>query len=153
MSLKLTYHLDDHGWADMDLADRSQHVSMPISYLQDTLAELIRAANLLLKKSTEAKVFLMSEPGGHIIHLHSIDNAKLEVEVRRFNNRISWDLITEKEYEIVFKGEDSVANFSRQVYRNAQSLLDTYGETGYKEKCRRDFPSDEYNRLKTLLKG
>ena len=55
MALKIKYNLGDHGWADVKLAKDLPRCNMTVSYLHDTLADLIRAANLLLNGSPEAK--------------------------------------------------------------------------------------------------
>lgn len=50
MALTVNYNLGNHGWAE--LRDR---VSMTVSYLHDTLAELITAANLMLKGAPDGR--------------------------------------------------------------------------------------------------
>jgi hypothetical protein len=71
MALRINYNLGDHGWADVDMNHGHQSVNMAASYLHDTLAEFITAANLLLKGAPDAKVIAMDEPGEHIVHLKS----------------------------------------------------------------------------------
>ena len=73
MAIEVNYHLDNHGWADVHLSSGPQSVVMAVSYLHDTLTDLIGAANLLLKGAPEAKVILMDESGEHLIYLQAIN--------------------------------------------------------------------------------
>jgi hypothetical protein len=152
MALQLNYILDDHGWANLRLTQGGQTVDMTVSYLHDTLAELVTAANLLLKGASEAKVVAMDEPGEHLIHLQATDDLHVAVEVRWFRDWASWNLITEKEFEVVFKADCTIKNFAFEVFVTAKAVLDNEGLEGYKEKwMRHDFPIDEYQRLMGLL--
>jgi hypothetical protein len=56
MALTINYNLGDHGWASVDMHNGSEGVNMTVSYLHDTLAEFITAANLLLKGAPDAQV-------------------------------------------------------------------------------------------------
>jgi len=76
---------------------------MTVSYLHDTLAEFITAANLLLKGAPDARVIAMDEPGEHLVHLQAFSAANLAIEIRWFKDWASWNLITEKEFEVVFQ--------------------------------------------------
>jgi hypothetical protein len=153
MAINIKYNLGNHGWANVKLAKGLKNVTMTVSYLHDTLADFICAVNLLLKGAPEAKVLLMDEPGEHLIYLQSVDGVNLTIEVRWFKDWASWDLITEKEYEVVFRAEDTVLNFATQVFTSAEHLLRQYGADRYKERwMEHDFPMNEYKRLKLLLK-
>lgn len=153
MALKINYNLGDHGWASVDMHNGRERVYMTISYLHDSLAEFITAANLLLKGAPDAKVIAMDEPGEHLVHLQSLSAANLAIEIRWFKDWASWNLITEKEFEVVFKCHDTILNFSTEIFNNAKRILDQHGMEGYKEKwIEHDFPFDEYHRLKSLLK-
>ncbi|HZY79114.1 MAG TPA: hypothetical protein VFE50_06310 [Cyclobacteriaceae bacterium] len=152
MPLTINYHLDFHGWADLHVNHGQQRVRMTVSYLRDTLSELITAANLLLQGAQEAKVLAMDEPGEHLIYLQALPEGKLLVEIRWFKDWASWDIITEKEFQVVFKCEDTVLNFSTEVFENARRILEKEGVKRYREKwVENDFPVDGYNRLKLLL--
>ena len=67
MALKINYNLGDRGWASVDMHNGREGVNMTVSYLHDTLAEFITAANLLLKAAPDAKVIAMDEPGEHLV--------------------------------------------------------------------------------------
>jgi hypothetical protein len=152
MALTVNYNLDNHGWAELHMCFGRERVSMTVSYLHDTFAELITAANLLLKGAPDAKVIAMDEPGEQLIHLHSNDALNLSIEVRWFKDWASWNMITEKEFEVVFQCRETILNFSTEVFNNATRILEKHGVEGYKEKwIENDFPIDEYKRLKSLL--
>lgn len=152
MALTINYNLGDHGWADVDMHNGSQGVNMTVSYLHDTLAEFITAANLLLKGAPDAKVIAMDEPGEHLIYLQSLGATDVAIEIRWFRDWASWNIITEKEFEVVFKCYDTILNFSTEVFNTAKRILDKHGMVGYREKwIEHDFPIGEYNRLKLLL--
>lgn len=153
MALTINYNLADYGWADVHMNYERQRVKMTASYLHDTLAELLTAANLLLKGAPDAKVIAMDEPGEHLICLQSLDAKTVGIEIRWFKDWASWNMITEKEFEVVFKCHDTILNFSTEIFNNATGILDKHGMEGYKEKwVEHDFPIDEYNRLKSLLR-
>jgi hypothetical protein len=153
MSIKIKYNLGTHGWADVRLSSGLRRATISVSYLHDTLADLIGAANLLLKGAPEAKVLLMDEPGEHLVYLRAIDKAHVAVEARWFKDWASWNFVTEKDYKVVFSNEDTISSFSTQILENAERLLSKYGMDGYKARwIEHDFPMDEYNRLKVLLK-
>lgn len=61
MALTVNYNLGNHGWAELHMCLGRDRVSMTVSYLHDTLAELITAANLMLKGAPDAKVIAMDE--------------------------------------------------------------------------------------------
>ena len=69
MALTVNYNLDKYGCAELHMGPGRDRVSMTVSYLHDTLAELITAANLMLKGVLDAKVIAMDDPGEHLIHL------------------------------------------------------------------------------------
>jgi hypothetical protein len=46
MGLTINYDLGDHGWSELHMSHGGEHVHMAVSYLHDTLAGLITAANL-----------------------------------------------------------------------------------------------------------
>jgi len=153
MALTINYNLGNHGWAELHMRLGHERVSMSVSYLRDTLAELITAANLLLKGAPDAKVIAMDEPGEHLIHLQSSDAIHLSIEVRRFRDWASWNMITEKEFDVAFQCHETILNFSTGVFDNATRILEEHGIKGYKDKwIQNDFPIDEYRRLKSLLK-
>ena len=152
MALTVNYNLGNHGWAELHMCLGRDRVSMAVSYLHDTLAELITAANLMLKGAPDAKVIAMDEPGEHLVHLQSNDALHLSIEVRWFKDWASWNIITEKEFEVVFLCRETILNFSTEVFNNATRILEKHGVEGYKEKwIENDFPIDEYKRLKSLL--
>jgi hypothetical protein len=125
---------------------------MTVSYLHDTLAELITAANLLLKGAPDAKVIAMDEPGEHLIYMQSSDAINVAIEIRWFKDWASWNMITEKEYQVAFKCHNTILNLSTEIFNNAKRILEKHGMDGYKERwIEHDFPIDEYNRLKSLL--
>jgi len=152
MSFKIEYSLTGAGWAEATVRTRSQSVSMVVSYLHDTLFDLVTASNLLLKGAHEADVILMDEPGEHHIMLRSSDRVNLDIEIRRFNDWASWNMYPKENYKTILSTHDTIPNFATQIFRNASRILATYGLAGYKEKWIEDeFPEEAFNRLKALL--
>jgi hypothetical protein len=114
---------------------------------------LITAANLLLKGAPDAKVIAMDEPGEHLIYLQSSDAIRVAIEIRWFKDWASWDMTTEKEFEVAFQCHDTILNFSTEIFDNAGRILKKHRMEGYKEKwIKHDFPMDEYKRLMSLVK-
>jgi len=141
MAIKIYYHLDNHGWADLHISNGPQPINIGISYLHDTLADFIGAANILLKGAPEAEVILMEEPAEYLVYLRAVDVATVTIAVSVF-----------KEYKVIFSGEDTILSFSTQIFENARRLLTEYGMESYKAKwVNHDFPIAEYERLKREL--
>jgi hypothetical protein len=150
--MTINYNLGNHGWANLHMSYKRERVNMTVSYLHDTLAELITAANLLLKGAPDAKVIAMDEPGEHLIYMQSSDAINVAIEIRWFKDWASWNMITEKEYQVAFKCHNTILNLSTEIFNNAKRILEKHGMDGYKERwIEHDFPIDEYNRLKSLL--
>lgn len=152
MAITINYNLEGSGWAGIQISSGSQRVDIHVSYLHDTLADLIGAANLLLKGAPEAKVMLMQEPGAYLIYLQALNNGRMAIKIRHFKGKADWDAVSGNE-NLVFNDQDTTLNFSMQVFRNASLLLSTYGMDGYKARwVNYEFPITSYNRLKALLK-
>jgi hypothetical protein len=152
MSLKVEYDLTGTGWATAKIRTRWQSAAMVVSYLHDTLFDLVTASNLLLTGACEANVILMDEPGEHHIILQSSDQVNLNIEIRHFSDWASWNMCPNENYKTILSTHDTVSNFATQIFRNSSRILATYDLAGYKEKwVEHEFPIEAFNRLKTLL--
>jgi hypothetical protein len=154
MSFQINYSLGNSGWADCTFSNAGQSCGMTVSYLHDSLGELITSANLLIQGVQEAKVLFMDEPGEHMVFLQVDESGVLNIEIRWFDDWASWDLITSKEYKVVFNVKENIIAFCKEVFRTSQDILDKNGLRGYREKWgNHDFPSEGFERLKQLLSG
>lgn len=150
--MTLNYFLENAGWANVKIAKGDISCSITVSYLHDSLGELTASTNLLLQGIKEAKVLFMDEPGEHMMFLQALSDTVLEIEIRWFEDWASWDLITEKEYKVVFKIQTGLLDFASEVKRNLEKILKENGLAGYKEKwVESDFPMKELERLQKLL--
>jgi hypothetical protein len=151
MAIRINYDLSGHGWANIQISSGPQKVDMSASFLHDTLAELIGAANLLLKGAPEVKVMIMQEPGAYLVYLQAMNKGHMAIGIRHFKGKADWGSVSSNEH-VVFNGQDMILNVSTQILQNASRLLSTYGMDGYKARwVNYEFPIMAYNRLKALL--
>ena len=151
-SVDFHYNLADAGWADATISEGSDSETMTVSYLRDSLSELTDAINLLLKGGKESRAIFMSEPGEHLMSLNNPKDDELEIEVRWFKDWASWNMNSEKDYDVVFKRTTSLFEFANKVCDNLDQIYIKEGIEGYKEKwVEHDFPMNSYLKLKKLL--
>ena len=153
MALKIKYQLEQAGWATVTAWNGRESAKLTVSYLHDTLADLINAAIRVRNGEKEVHVLLMDEPGEHLIVFRSEDGVTINFEIRWFEDWASWNFVPEQEYKKVLSGIDTTENFLEEVFKNAESLLADNGIAGYKQKwIEHDFPIDLFNTLKSMLK-
>jgi hypothetical protein len=154
MPLTFDYNLGNAGWAEATISDGTQSCHMTVSYLHDTLGNLVESVNLLLQGVNEAKVIFKDEPGEHIMFLVTENGEILDIEIRWFKDFASYDLLTKKEFEIIFKGKARLLNFSNEILKILERIYDKEGSNGYKEKwVLSDFPLKGLEKLRELLKS
>jgi hypothetical protein len=154
MSIEFNYRLGTAGWAEATISDEHQSCTMTASYLHDSLGELTMSANLLMQGVNEAKVLFMDEPGEHMMLLCVEKENILDVEIRWFEDWASWDLVTSKEYKVVFKAKSKILDFANELLKNLEKIYSENGIAGYKEKwILNDFPTKSFEKLKELLRS
>lgn len=144
--MNITYELSEAGWATATISDNKRNVSIEVSYLHDSLKQLIDAA-INLKKGTKAEsVVFMDEPGEY--HLVLNDNDK-SFSLRQYNDWASWDMYPIDDFKEILKGKLETDVFIKQVLELSDKIFIKYGLDGYKENwVEHEFPYNQYMKLK-----
>jgi hypothetical protein len=151
MNVRFEYVLDDAGWADAAVVADGEKVSMPVSYLHDSLKQLLEGvAAVVSGGSQESRIVFMGEPGEHWLILKKNED-KAEFEVRRYGDWASWRLSSEEKYICRLSGALSLREFASSVFEAARKVLEEHGVDGYKEKWgRHDFPLEAFESLRRV---
>jgi hypothetical protein len=150
--IEFQYNLEDAGWADATISEGNESVTMAASYLHDSLGQLVESINLLLKGGKESRTIFMNEPGEHLMSTVNPKDDDLEIEIRWFKDWASWNMHSQKDYEIVFKRTTSLHEFANKVCDNLDRIYVKEGVDGYKEKwIEHEFPMNSYLKLKKLI--
>lgn len=154
MSIEFKYELEEAGWANAIIFDNSQkenYLAMTVSYLFDSLKNLVESVIELLESQKDKTVIFMSEPGEHQMLL-SISDENLNIEIRWYDDWASWNMYPKDQYEIVFKGTTSLKYFAENILDCLEKIYLTYGLSGYKENwIEHDFPYNQYRKLKRKI--
>ena len=150
--MKLTYTLEETGWARAKIADGGQSLNMRVSYLSDVLSELIQAAIDMAEGNESSRCPFPDEPGGHMCFISR--TGKDRILLRVMWHRDWWTPGGQKPTagEEVFTCACPSEEFSREVFKCCKGVLDQYGEEGYKERwCANGFPTEKFEYLSRLL--
>jgi hypothetical protein len=150
--ISIRYELDRAGWADAHLSDGVNGVTVPASHVCDALLYLVDATQALF--TVDASECIWIEEPGEVkwVFSRSGDLLKLRVEW--------WDEVAtgrdEEPYEraftnVLFEGEAKFLEFSMQVDRDLQRLLDKWGLERYLEEWGFPFPSEAHQRLRDAI--
>lgn len=144
--MNITYELSEAGWATATISDNKRNVSIEVSYLHDSLKQLIDAA-INLKKGTKAEsVVFMDEPGEYHLVLNDDDKS---FSLRQYNDWASWDMYPIDDFKEILKGKLETDVFIKQVLELSDKIFIKYGLDGYKENwVEHEFPYNQYMKLK-----
>jgi len=152
MKIELDYILEDAGWATGKLTAREFQTEFDASYLHDSLASIIQAAIGLLTDKERVIIPFFSEPGENQLVIEKIDENKIEIELRWYEDWASWNMIDPNKYESVYKGQTTLKSFVVNAYNTAKRIVDKNGLEGYSEKWQGEFPIDDFKKLEELKK-
>jgi hypothetical protein len=142
------YVLYDAGWAEVRITANRRTVRMLVSYLHDSLLELVNALLQLQQGASKAKVVFMDEPGEHQLLLTCTEGETLSLEVRWYRDWASWGMQSPDEYETRLETSTTVSTLNEQAIEALNAILDTFGTEGYRKKwALHHFPIDEFQRL------
>lgn len=153
MKIEFDYILEDHGWAVGKLRARDFYTEFDASYLYDSLDSVLWGAIGLVTDKQKVTIPFFSEPGEHQIVIEKLDRDKIEIELRWYDDYVSWNMVSQNEYEIIFKGETTLKSFVDSAYQTAKRILDEDGPEGYSEKWRGKFPVDDFEKLERIWKA
>lgn len=150
-----------NGWFEIELTSDKKTVPLDASYAYDTPDYLLKGINELLTNGTrKVKIFWEDESDASLLVL---ERKKDLVEVTvLYDRKEDWGLdehfhspldeyLEHREYEVTFSEECDLYEFSAQIQKIFQSLLETYGLEGYKEVWEHPFSELEYNKLSRFI--
>lgn len=139
-SLQLTYTLGNYGWADILFKQGYKEWGVPVSYLENTLSDLIVSAYNILQGSKE-EMFRIDSEGYLSLVLLKKDSLLITVDTEDGAEKTQ-----------VFTASIDLHEYCIEVIRVAQLILDTYGLEGYFDMwIMHQFPVDHLNELKDAI--
>lgn len=144
--LRLSYILQQHGWAAASISDGDATVETDVTYLSDALGDLARAARGILRGMPEVTFSFQQEPGEHrfVVSRHE---DRVQLSVYRFPETFS----RSQQGELVMTAQCSLREFATECINCLRRVLDEHGEEGYRERWKNaDFPLREYRELLEL---
>jgi hypothetical protein len=149
-NFKFEYKLHDAGWAEAIVWNENESVKMAVSYLHDSLCNLVDAAKSLIFGADSVSVIFMDEPGEHQLIFQSKDKS-VGFEVRWFDDWASWNMYPKDKYKVVLSGTTTLNRVTGEILDALNKIHETFGLKKYKELwVEHDFPINEYNQLKLL---
>ena len=122
---------------------------MVVSYMSDSLLQLVEAAICLFDGSTSVRISFDDEPGEHrcIVNRTGSDIQIRILWFEEFQARLPDDRGHE-----VFGCASTASQFVAEVFSCCKRLLEEHGEVGYKERwVMHEFPTDRFEHLSRLL--
>ena len=151
--MKIRYALEDGGWATAEVYAGDDTVEMGVSYLRNSLKELVQAAIDLRNSNASASVIFMDEPGEHHLLFKKDINETVSVEIRWYEDWASQGILPKDQYTSVLTTKTTVEDVQKEIINLLEAILDKYGLKTYKEKwIEHEFPIAEYQYLKAIQK-
>lgn len=146
--IHIEYKIVGTGWAVGKIGNGEKLTEFNVSYLCDSLKELAESAIEIHEKNFKTVVF-MDEPGEHVLILNRRDKFLIEYELRWYNDWWTWNLIDENNFDLIFKGQTTVAKYVNQVRNVLNAIITELGLNEYRNKwIKHDFPIVEFEQLK-----
>ena len=146
--MEIQYSLGGAGWATANVTADGKSVSMPVSYLHDSLRDLARAVLRLRDGEPEALVTFMDEPGEHHLTLRRV-NDEVTVEVQWTDLWTNGKPIPQGEGRTLLEARVQFPEIQKAVLAVLDNAMNSLGVVGYKEKwVEHDFPTAEYEKLR-----
>lgn len=147
--LHLLYILEDHGWATFVVAQSGNYAGSHVSYIYDSLHELLKTACLLMMGSQQETVQFHCESGVYRLFLESKLESTISLSMREYED----DRATLGQFREAFKGQCKLDRYVQQLLICCDKILQEEGVEGYLKKWQLDeFPMDKYLELKNLWK-
>jgi len=147
MKFTISYKLEEHGWAIINISNGNEIIERPVSYLHDSLLELAEMALQIKSGISESITIFMDEPGE--IQLRIItNNNEATYEVRSYKDWASWGMHSFDDYELLLKGTTTPTRIIQQITKVLWEINKNIGPEKYKELwCEHEFPKEQYNKL------
>ncbi len=127
------YELRGHGRADATLAIEDQVAAVSASYLGDALGDLLTPLVALVRGATAARASWDEEPG-EFRWLFANESGRARVRVLAFPECRDFVDAPDADGEVLVDAVCDLDALVGAIAEGAQSVLDLYGETGYRQK-------------------
>ncbi|RZJ63077.1 MAG: hypothetical protein EOO45_22030 [Flavobacterium sp.] len=145
--LEIQFELIGSGWAKFTIVTNKGFTTCEVSYIYDSLKDLIIGA-IQLTTDSSAKTIFMNEPGETVLLLNKLNADDIKLS---FYSCADWDMDL-KQCELRFETVTKTQRYLSEISSMANVIMDTYGESEYHEKwVQHPFPIEEYKKLKSLL--
>ncbi|WP_375416447.1 hypothetical protein [uncultured Hymenobacter sp.] len=153
MALTFTYRLGEYGWAEAHLSDEVHTLVGTVSYLHDTVTNIVEAAlSLLLDPATPQRIVFMDEPGELQLLLTPATDGSVDVVLRWYDDWESWGMHPEYQFKLVWETTTNAVNFAQIVKKVLDDLWMKYGAEHYKARwLEHDFPISLHEKLNCIL--
>jgi len=92
--MKITYKLDQAGWANTTIADDGKHRNMIVSYLSDALCDMTQATICILEGADSVRFSFHCEPGEHRFIINRTSDAEVQIRVLWYEDL--WSKLSEE---------------------------------------------------------
>jgi len=149
----LSYELENHGWANVSFADNYQKFETSVSYLHDSVLDLVNMALDLKKGLTTSEAIFLQEPGETRLVV-TVESENAHYEVRVYRDWASWGMTSLHEYEVLMSGLCRTSRMVQQIHSTLNKLYEDIGPKEYKKRwIEHDFPEALYQKLNMKLCG
>lgn len=145
-SFIIEYKFNDHGWATICLRNGKKECERSVSYLHDSLNDLVQMAIDLRNGKTTAQSLFMGEPG-ELLLVVKVEDDKALCEARWYKDWASWGA-QDKEFEVVLSGTNTTDSLVQQISDTLINIHDNIGIEEYEKRwIEHGFPTEKYHLL------
>jgi hypothetical protein len=150
MSIQIDYRLTGTGWAECNVSSGEQTCLLSASYLSNALRNLILAANGVLAGFSKLTFSFDEEPGEFRWVITSPRLNEIKIEILEFQEL--WGGRSDTEGKSLYQSLCRPIVFAVAVEEAAKRVLQTHGESGYREKwSEHSFPTGQYVELVSAI--
>ncbi|WP_328665758.1 hypothetical protein [Streptomyces sp. NBC_00328] len=144
-SMRMTWTLDGHGWANCTVEDQQAKVELTASYITSAPEEFLTAMARLVSGETDTRAQFEAEPTAfRWIFYRQGDDAWIRIlELRRGSDH-------DNKGTEIWSSQLRIDALARAVIRCFDEVARTYDESGYRGKWGEHFPRTELEALRRL---
>jgi hypothetical protein len=139
--MRLTWSVQEHGWAICSVADDHTEAEVTASYIGDAPEQLLRAVAGVARYDTTTQAEFEAEPTVYQWFFH------------READTVTIRLVEVPGNTVLWRSRQPVKTLARTVVRAFDTVAHTLGEPDYETRWRRPFPRHELEALRRALKG
>jgi hypothetical protein len=144
------YWVHSAGSAEAGIGDDVGHANMSVSYLTDALSDLLEVVWRSGNGEAEARCSWEDEPGEYRWIL-TRDGDEVHLRILEFSDR--YPSRPDEVGSLLFDTRQPWATLARAIALGASRTLEKYGESEYRERWGKPFPTAMLARLRELLRS